>query len=93
MYNIMNKIIIAIVVASVFFVFQSQLIRRTNKKVLQLIPLYIIFAAYISSIVIFFVDYNINSGVHFYGIVAFVIAATATVALIGAGIAWLYEKV
>lgn len=89
----MPELFIFILTAVVFFVFQQQLIRRCERKAVQLIPIYLISAAYVTSVILFIVDHYTDGGVLFKTLVAIIIAAFATAALIGAGIAWLYEKV
>lgn len=89
----MRELFIFILTAALFFVLQQQLIRRCDRKALQLIPICLISAAYAVAVALCIVDYFTGQGVLFKTIVALLIAALATAALIGAGIAWLYEKV
>lgn len=89
----MRELFIFILTAALFFVLQQQLIRRCDRKAVQLIPIYLISAAYATAITLFIIDRFTAGGVLFKTIVALLIAALATAALIGAGIAWLYEKV
>ena len=89
----MRELFIFILTAAIFFVLQQQLIRRCDRKALQLIPIYLISAAYAVAVVFCIFGYFNGQGVLLKTIVAFGISAFAKAALIGAGIAWLYEKV
>ncbi len=89
----MSKFIIAIAVAAVMFGLQSRLIRATDRKVLQLIPVFLLAAAYITALAMFILDRAGMGGAYFNWVYALIISAVTTAALIGDGVAWLYEKV
>ena len=89
----MSKFITAIDVAAVMFVLQSRLIRATYRKVLQLIPVFLLAAAYITALAMFILDRAGMGGAYFNWVCALVISAVTTAVLVGDGVVWFYEKV
>ncbi len=90
----MFKIIIASVVfAAGAFALQMLLFRKTERKILRLILLFVVGLLYAAAIILFALDIGKNGGYLFNTLIALIISWIATVMLVADAAAWLVEKV
>lgn len=88
-----RTIFLCSILAIIVFGIQMALCLKANKKVLKLIPAYIIIALYAMAIVLCLVDVLDGSGgVAIWMIFAFIISIADTVALIADIVAWVVYK-
>ncbi len=90
-------IAIGIIYAAIVFAAQILLFRKTQKRLLHLLPLAVIALAYLIALCLPIADTVMtglgrNDGYNFYSFAALLTAGINTCGLIGDGIAWLLEK-
>lgn len=91
-------VIIAIIYAAALFAAQTLLFRKTEKRLLHMLPLAVITLVYLVALCLPMADTVMtelgrNDGYSFYSFAALLSAGINTCGLIGDGVAWLVEKV
>lgn len=88
-----RTIILCAVLAILVFSIQLALCFKSDKKSVKRIPVYIIFALYLTAVIMCLVDMlDGNGGVAIWVIFAYIISVANTVALLGDVAAWLVYK-
>lgn len=88
-----KTVLLCSILAIIVFGIQMTLCLKANKKVVKLIPVYIIIAVYAVALILCLVNVlNGSGGVAIWSIFAFIISIANTVALIADVVAWIMYK-
>ena len=91
--NMFQIIIASVVVAASTFAVQMLIFRKTARKILRLIPLFVVGLLYTAAIILFTLDFFKSGGYLFNTLIALIISSVGTAMLVADAVAWLVEKV